>query len=125
MQDFKQLKELSDLPKTWIFDLDGTILHHNSNNLIYEDVLIPGFKEFCRKNISKNDYILLVTARKKGRLKTILFLWKNKIRYNKIVFGLPFGERILFNDIKPTTGLKTAYAINVERNLGFTRFVAN
>jgi hypothetical protein len=125
MQDFKQLKELSDLPKTWIFDLDGTILIHNSNNLVYEDTLIPGFKEFCIKNISKQDYILLVTARKKGRLKTILFLWKNKIRYNKIVFGLPFGERILFNDIKPTTGLKTAYAINVERNLGFIRFIAD
>jgi len=123
MQDFEQLKGLSDLPKTWIFDLDGTILIHNSNNLVYEDTLILGFKEFCRKNISKKDFVLLVTARKKGRLKTILFLWKNKIKYNKIVFGLPFGERILFNDIKPTTGLKTAYAINVERNLGFIQFI--
>ena len=32
--------------------------------------------------------------------------------------GLPNGERILINDIKPE-GLLTALCLNVERNLGF------
>ncbi|MEM2116030.1 MAG: hypothetical protein QXD62_02770 [Candidatus Woesearchaeota archaeon] len=111
----KPLK-LSSLPKTWIFDLDGTIVKHNCH-LEDKDKLLPGVKKFLSK-ISKKDFIIILTARsKKFRKQTEEFLKKKKIRYDLIIFDVPLGERILINDKKPS-GLKTAYAINVNRDEG-------
>jgi hypothetical protein len=108
--------KLSSLPKTWIFDLDGTILVHNG----YKnggDRILPGVKEFFDK-IPETDYILILTARKEEVLESsIKFLKDNGIRYNEILADIPFGERILFNDMKDS-GLKTAYAINLKRDEG-------
>jgi hypothetical protein len=112
MEDLK----LSSLPKTWIFDLDGTILVHNG----YKnggDRILPGVKEFFDK-IPKTDHILILTARKEEVLEsTIGFLKDNGIRYNNILADIPFGERILLNDMKDS-GLKTAYAVNLKRDEG-------
>ena len=108
--------KLSSLPKTWIFDLDGTILVHNG----YKnggDRILPGVKEFFDK-IPETDYILILTARKEEVLESsIKFLKDNGIRYNEILADIPFGERILFNDMKDS-GLKTSYAINLKRDEG-------
>ena len=125
MQNFEQLNNLSDLSTTWIFDLAGTIVYHKPSSvfsLLFRDTLLPGVREFFKTNIKEGDYVLFVTARNRGKLATRFFLWKNGIRYNKILFNLPYGERILFNDIKPLTNLKTAYAINLVRNKGFEIF---
>ena len=112
MEDLK----LSSLPKTWIFDLDGTILVHNG----YKkggDRILPGVKEFFDK-IPETDHILILKARKEEVLEsTIGFLKDNGIRYNNILADIPFGERILLNDMKDS-GLKTAYAINLKRDEG-------
>ena len=112
MEDLK----LSSLPKTWIFDLDGTILVHNG----YKnggDWILPGVKEFF-DNIPETDHILILTARKEEVLEsTIEFLKDNGIRYNNILADIPFGERILLNDMKGS-GLKTAYAVNLKRDEG-------
>lgn len=112
MEDLK----LSSLPKTWIFDLDGTILVHNG----YKnggDRILPGVKEFFDK-IPETDHILILTARKEEVLEsTIRFLKDNGIRYNNILADIPFGERILLNDMKDS-GLKTAYAVNLKRDEG-------
>ena len=112
MEDLK----LSSLPKTWIFDLDGTILVHNG----YKnggDMILPGVKEFFDK-IPETDHILILTARKEEVLEsTIEFLKDNGIRYNNILADIPFGERILLNDMKDS-GLKTAYAVNLKRDEG-------
>ena len=43
------------------------------------------------------------------------FLAKEGIKFSQIIGDLPFGERILINDTKPS-GLKTAYAINKKRD---------
>ena len=105
MEDLK----LSSLPKTWIFDLDGTILVHNG----YKnggDRILPGVKEFF-DNIPETDHILILTARKEEVLKD------NGIRYNNILADIPFVERILLNDMKDS-GLKTAYAVNLKRDEG-------
>ncbi len=110
---------LSDLPKTWIFDIDGTLVFHQKNYLNYNDTLLPGVKDFFKLVIKDCDTVILMTARKKGKFKLKWFLWRNNIRYDHIIFGLPVGERILFNDIKPFDNLNTAYAINLERNKGF------
>ena len=108
--------KLSSLPKTWIFDLDGTILVRNG----YKnggDRILPGVKEFFDK-IPETDYILILTARKEEVLESsIKFLKDNGIRYNEILADIPFGERILLNDMKDS-GLKTAYAINLKRDEG-------
>ena len=107
---------LSPLAKTWIFDLDGTLVVHNG----YKnggDILLPGVKDFFDK-IPATDFILIVTARDKIVAdSTIDFLKSAGIRFDEIIFGVPTGERILINDDKPT-GLKTSVAVNVARDEG-------
>lgn len=103
-------------PKTWFIDLDGTIVKHNGYKF-GEDTLLPNVKEFFGK-LNKNDYVVITTARSsKYRNQTIDFLKKNCIKYNKIIFDLPMGERILVND-KKSDGTITAYCINLDRDIG-------
>lgn len=107
---------LSTLNKTWIFDFDGTLVEHNGYKT-GEDKFLPGAKDFLQ-SIPKDDYILIMTAREKeAREQTEKFLKANNIRYNELLFEMPMGERILFNDNKPS-GLKCAYAISPNRNEG-------
>lgn len=108
--------DYSDLNKTWIFDLDGTLLKHNGYKNGGEQ-LLPGVKEFFSK-ISKDDRIIILTARDiKYQQITEKFLKDSGIRFDHIIYDLPIGERILFNDKKPS-GLKTAYAYNLDRDTG-------
>jgi phosphatidate phosphatase PAH1 len=106
----------SNLTKTWIFDLDGTLVKHNGYKN-GEDVLLPGVSKFFA-SISKNDVIIILTARSSRYRKiTEDFLHKNQIHFDCIIYDLPVGERILINDKKPS-GLRTAYAYNLERDIG-------
>lgn len=107
--------EVSKLPKLWIFDLDGTLVKHNGYLLDGEDTLLDGVQDFFKK-LPESDKVLIITARsKKFKRKTIKFLKKHNIKFNKIWFDCPIGERILVNDKKPK-GLKTSIAINTTRN---------
>ncbi len=105
---------LSNLPKTWLIDLDGTIVKHNG----YKeggDKLLEGVKEFF-ENISEQDVVIILTSREaKYKDETIDFLKANKIRFDHIIFDLPYGERVLINDMKES-GMLTAYAINKKRD---------
>lgn len=93
---------LSPLPKTWILDLDGTILKHNGYKIDGHDTFLDGAKEFLSK-IAKNDFVIFVTSRtKEVAEETEKFLAENKIRYDHIIYGAPYGERILINDDKPS-----------------------
>ena len=106
---------LSTLPKTWIFDLDGTIVKHNGYKIDGTDTLLPGAKEYL-DSIPNEDYILILTSRlEEYRESTLSFLNNHKIRYDKILFEMPMGERIVVNDRKPS-GLDMAVAINVKRD---------
>lgn len=106
---------VSNLNKTWIFDLDGTICIHNGYKMKSGDVLLQGAKEFF-VNIDKDDMIIFVTSRKEEtKLETEEFLKKNNIRYDHIIYNAPYGERILINDMKPS-GLKTSISINTKRD---------
>jgi len=113
----KEKHVLSTMSKTYIFDLDGTILEHG----LYKDGndrILPGVNEFFANVIKEDDYVVILTARKqKYAKKTKDFLLKNNIKFDNIIFDVALGERILFNDIKPL-GLKTAVAINLKRNAG-------
>lgn len=106
---------LSTLPKMWILDIDGVIFVHNSHLQKDKDKLVPNFLDFYNQ-ISPDDFILIVSARdQKYKTETIKSLRKYKIRYDKIIFNVPKGERILINDTKPE-GLQTAVAINTKRD---------
>jgi len=112
----KQKITLSTLPHTWILDLDGSIVEHNAYKT-GNDVLLKGAKEFLN-SIPDSDYIIILTAREKESAdKTINFLKNNNVRYDKILFEIPVGERILLND-KKTSGLECAHIISPKRNEG-------
>lgn len=112
----EKMIKLSSLPHTWLLDFDGTLVVHNGYKS-GRDEFLPGALEFLR-SLPKCDMIIILTARKENaRQMTESFLRKYGVRYDKIVFGVPFGERILINDTKPS-GLVCAYSVTPERNQG-------
>lgn len=110
----KQNITLSPLGHTWILDLDGTIVKHNG----YKeggDVLLPGAKEFI-ESLPEGDMVVIVTARKEEyREITERFLEENGVLYDHIIFGAPYGERVVINDKKPS-GLPVSVAVNTDRD---------
>ena len=107
---------VSALAKTWLLDIDGTICKHNGYKIDGYDSLLPGVKEFFH-TISPNDKVIFITSRNRGCAEaTEAFLKENGIRWDEIVYELPYGERILINDRKPS-GLKTSIAGNTERDV--------
>ena len=113
---------LSALPHTWILDADGTICVHNGHKH-GGDRLLPGVKDFFAK-IPTGDMIIIITSRKESERAALeSFLKKNSLRYDYIICDAPMGERILINDKKPS-GLKTAYAINLDRDVGIGMDIA-
>lgn len=106
---------LSALGHTWILDLDGTIVKHNGYKMDGTDSFLPGAKEFLN-SIPEDDMIIFLTSRtEEYRLLTESFLKKNKVRYDHIIYGAPYGERIIVNDNKPS-GLKMSVAITKGRD---------
>ncbi|MCI9144446.1 MAG: hypothetical protein HFH87_17805 [Lachnospiraceae bacterium] len=106
---------LSTLPKTWILDLDGTLLKHNGYKLDGKDTLLTGVKEYLDSLPDEDKIIILTSRTEEYREETIQFLNEQSVRYDEIIFNLPMGERILVNDRKPS-GLDMAVAINIDRN---------
>jgi hypothetical protein len=107
--------EFSTLSKTWILDVDGTLVKHNGYKIDGHDTLLEGVSEFFNQ-ISPNDKVVLLTARKEEFLPALKeFLKANKIRYDYLLTDMPMGERILLNDRKPS-GLDMAFAINKNRD---------
>lgn len=107
---------VSSLGKTWIMDLDGTVVKHNGYKIDGKDSWLQGAREFLI-NIPLQDKIIFLTSRTENeRQLTEDFLAESHIRYDMIIFNLPYGERILINDDKPS-GLKTAIAVNTVRNI--------
>ena len=106
---------ISTLGHTWILDIDGTIVKHNGYKDDGSDTLLPGAKEFL-SSIPDKDMIVFLTSRtEEYRTITEDFLMANSIRYDFIIFGAPYGERILINDDKPS-GLKMGIALNKVRD---------
>jgi hypothetical protein len=106
---------LSPLGHTWFLDLDGTLVKHNGHLTDGGDTLLPGAEQLLAQ-IPAEDFVVIVTSRLPDhRCETEAFLAETKIRYDHIIFGAPFGERIVVNDAKPS-GLQTAIAINGVRD---------
>lgn len=107
--------KLSPLGKTWILDLDGTLVKHNGYKLDGRDTLLPGAKKFL-SNIDSDDMVIILTSRSEDTMDaTVEFLHAENIRYDHIIWNAPYGERIIVNDRKPS-GLNTAVAVNTPRD---------
>lgn len=116
LDEEKNVIRTSTLGKTWILDLDGTIVKHNGYKTCGFDQFLDGAKEFLDQ-ISPKDMVVFLTSRKEEYAKiTEQFLQENEVRYDAIIYGAPYGERILVNDCKPS-GLKTAVAVNTKRDV--------
>ena len=108
---------LSELPHTWILDLDGTLVKHNGYKLDGEDSFLPGAREFLA-GIAERDMVVILTSRGADmRRRTEAFLRDNGIRFDAIIYDVPYGERILINDDK-SSGLPLAIAVRKERDGG-------
>ena len=107
--------EFSTLSKTWILDVDGTLVKHNGYKIDGCDTLLDGVKEFFEK-LPQEDKVVLLTARREEYLEDLKkFLKENGIRYDYLLTDMPMGERILVNDRKPS-GLDMAFAVNKDRD---------
>ena len=107
---------LSPLAHTWILDLDGTIVKHNGYKIDGSDSFLEGAKEFLDQ-IPEGDMVIFLTSRQEdSREETERFLAENGVRYEHIIFGVPYGERILMNDRKPS-GLQMGIALSRERDV--------
>ena len=71
---------LSTLPKTWVFDLDGTLLKHNGYKIDGVDTVLPGALEYLA-TIPNEDKIVIFTSRTdEYKQMTLDFLQDNGIR---------------------------------------------
>ncbi len=108
--------EMTALNKTWILDLDGTLVKHNGYKLDGKDTLLEN-AEALLERIGKEDMVIIVTSRElKYKEITETFLREKGIRYDHIIYGAPYGERILINDRKPS-GREMAFSIGIERDV--------
>lgn len=107
---------MSTLPKTWILDLDGTVVKHNGYKIDGEDSLLPGAKEYIEALPEEDRVVILTSRTDEYRESTLRFLADNDIRYDEIIFNMPMGERIVINDRKPS-GIDMAYAVNLDRDV--------
>lgn len=106
---------LSSLGHVWILDLDGTVVKHNGYKTDGEDSFLEGAQAFL-VSLPAQDKVIFLTSREEGlKERTEGFLKAHGIRFDRILYGMPYGERILVNDCKPS-GLRTAVAVNVERD---------
>ncbi|MDR0600669.1 MAG: HAD family acid phosphatase [Treponema sp.] len=123
--EFGEPRRLSPLGHTWIIDIDGTVVKHNGHKSDGGDTLLPGAKEFLG-SLPSGDMIIFITSRTEAeKNQTEDFLKRKNIRYDRIIYSAPPGERILVNDRKPS-GLLTALAINTTRDVFMTeRFVVD
>lgn len=111
------LLELSDLPKTWLLDVDGVVFPHNGYLHCADETPLPGVLEFFRQ-LPEDDQVVLLSARAEMyRQQTEAQLARWGLRYSSLLLGLPVGERVLINDEKPR-GLRTALAVSVSRDTG-------
>lgn len=106
---------LSSLGHTWILDLDGTIVKHNGYKIDGRDAFLDGAEDFL-KSLPAQDKIIFLTSRGEGlKGRTEDFLREHGVRFDHVLYGMPYGERILLNDRKPS-GLRTGVAVNLERD---------
>lgn len=109
-------------PKTIICDIDGTLVYHNTPNVVAQESYVPILLEGTIAKLNeweKNGYnIILLTGRKKSmRRVTVKQLSQLGIYYDQLIMGVGGGPRYLINDYKPD-GTQSAFAMNIARDVG-------
>lgn len=111
-----------DRPKTLFIDIDGTLLYHhgvaNQQSKLPPKVLPGVLKRFGEWDFYGYNIILITGRRESERELTERQLNDIGIVYDKLIMGIGGGDRIIINDTKPDSNAPTAFAINVERNIG-------
>ncbi len=110
------------MSKTYFIDIDGTIVKHLTYGQLddpnVQDILLPGVLELW-KSFDDEDIIIMTTARLQKHEKFTKKIFEQyNLRYNKMLFDLNSGPRILINDT-PDIFFPKAISINVRRNNGF------
>lgn len=108
--------------KTVFCDLDGCVFkHHGDIEAILTNPckLLPGAKD-AFKQWGHKGYTIVITT---GRPESMRYITEQQIReaglyYHKLIMGLPRGQRVVINDIKPGDATKTAACVNIIRNEG-------
>jgi hypothetical protein len=111
--------------KTYLVDLDGTIIKFKGNHIgdiaLSEMELNPGVFERMAKWIEEDSCVIITTARPDSMRKvTEEGLAKLGITYHHIIFGIGTGPRICINDAKIRyPDMVTAQAYMIPRDSGF------
>ena len=90
-------------------------MKHNGYKIDGEDTLLEGAGEFLRALPEKDRIIFLTSRTEDCRVMTENFLRRNGIRFEHLICGAPYGERILVNDDKPS-GLCMSFSVCAERD---------
>ncbi len=108
--------------KLIVSDIDGTLLKHwGSLDALLKNPteVLPGVYKKLQEWAENDYHILLVTGRKPSMKDfTIKQLSDAGIFFDDIIFGCGRNQRILINDSKLDSDIKTAIGIMVERNIG-------
>lgn len=110
------------MKKTLFIDIDGVLIKHKGNlskQMIESPELLPGVLDKLNEWEANGHKIILTTGRKESMRKiTEEMLSSFGIFYDQLIMGLPRGERIVINDKKLDSDMKTASSIEIERNIG-------
>ena len=116
------------MKKTIFLDIDGCIFKHHGNlirQVTIDPILLDGVLEKINEWNEKDYMIILTTGRKKcSRKITEEQLSKYGIFYDKLIMGLPRGERVVINDrktIKKANGYNSASDFNVASAIQINR----
>jgi FMN phosphatase YigB (HAD superfamily) len=108
--------------KTIFCDIDGTLFLHDSDQSSRaknKPVVLNGVLEKFSEWDKSGHIIILTTGRRESeRAFTERQLQESGLIYDKLLMGIGSGQRIVINDLKPYSDMKTAVAINLERNSG-------
>ena len=111
--------------KTFFCDIDGTLVKHpGGNNILrvmdpdHELQLLDGTEEFLKWIDYHRHHLVITTGRKEScRKATEKQLQNAGIWYDQLIMGFGGSDRVLVNDRK-TDGRTTAFAVNIDRNVG-------
>ena len=106
--------------KTIFLDIDGTLVHHNYDPEVIDDIFIESVLNWLKLEFFEHkSEIILTTARSHNHcIKIVESLLNQNIHIKHLITDLSAGHRILIND-KKYSDIDTAFAINLDRNKGF------
>lgn len=104
-------------------DIDGTLIKYRefSNYKSSKAEPINSTVKEIKRAFNAGHNIILTTARPEYlRFHTLRELNKLNIQFHMLIMSIGRGPRILINDNNPSKKYNRAYAINVERDNGFS-----